>query len=77
MSDVQFRTLAKIISMIGGFASALFGILALLNSVFYKKFLTKLGKIIQRTNQPGLTVDDIKQRIKERLSYIGIYTIYD
>jgi hypothetical protein len=77
ITNIEFKSITSILSTIGGFKSAIFSILTLLAPCFFHIFIQKLAEYIKDKDQSQEDTEKIKQKIKERISYYGLYKIYD
>jgi hypothetical protein len=77
MTTVEFKSLSKILSSIGGFKSALFTILTLLSPWFFGIFVVQLAKYIKEKEMSVDSEEEIIEKIKHRLSYHGLYRVHD
>lgn len=77
MTIAEFTTISNILSQIGGFRSSIFLILTVLSGFFFKIFLKNLSQNIKEMDQSNESTQTIIGKVKDRLSYYGLYNLYD
>ena len=71
VTEVKFYSIRDILGKIGGFNSLILAIFLRFQSLLWKNFLAKLAERI------GGDKDEVMPKLKERISYMGIYGLYD
>ena len=79
VTDVHFFNIGDLTSSIGGFNSFMKTLFGMFLFLLFRMFIKSLAQTIKESYPRDLNtkVEDIVIKIKERLSYLGVYSLYD
>jgi hypothetical protein len=79
LKEVEKFTFIDIVSKIGGFWSLSFKFFALFMPIYFLVFLNDLAKHIKQNNpnDKGKSLGGIIEKLKKRLSYLGLYYLHE
>ena len=77
--DVQFNKITDIFSKVGGFFSIINTIFAAFSAISFGMFYDKVATQIKRTSDRDskLELKSIADKMKDRLSYVNLYQLFD